>query len=220
MILRAGRSIALCVLLAACAGDTASPTPTPTPTPPTTSSPVTMTVLGRGDFKPLRYSAEVFVRGTTAYTSTWGNSDTTSAFYIWNVTGNTPALVDSVLLAGAQGKRHKPRGECRAGARRRSARMMGSVPRVARRRKRQIKRRAADRKFMQRQFAEHDRAGGAQTADDHRVFTRNIVEQDFGVAGGRQARNVDDVLDADRHAVQGSARAARKNFLFRPARRG
>ena len=100
MMLRAGRSIALCALLAGCGGDTVSPTPLPTQ--PTNPSPVTMTVLGRGDFKPLRYSAELFVRGSTAYTTTWGNSDTTSAFYIWNVAGNTPALVDSVIVAGAR----------------------------------------------------------------------------------------------------------------------
>jgi hypothetical protein len=61
-----------------------------------------MTVLGRGDFKPLRYSAELAVRGSTAYTTTWGNSGTTSAFYIWDVAGNTPALVDSVVVPGAR----------------------------------------------------------------------------------------------------------------------
>jgi hypothetical protein len=61
-----------------------------------------MTVLGRGDFKPARYSAELFVRGTTAYSTTWGNSGTSSAFYIWNVTDATPALVDSVIVPGAR----------------------------------------------------------------------------------------------------------------------
>jgi hypothetical protein len=85
------------LLLVACSGDATSPAP-----PVTTSNPITMTVLGRGDFKPARYSAELFVRGTTAYSTTWGNSGTTSAFYIWNVTDATPALVDSVIVPGAR----------------------------------------------------------------------------------------------------------------------
>ena len=99
MIVRAVRSTALCALLAACASDTALPTQT---APPTTSSPITMPVLGRGDFKPQRYSAELFVRGSTAYTSTYGSSSTTSAIYIWNVSANTPTLVDSVLVPDAR----------------------------------------------------------------------------------------------------------------------
>ncbi len=96
MNLRVGPSVALCVLVAACSGDPASPTPV------MKVSPITMTVLGRGDFKPQRYSAELFVRGNTAYTTTWRNNDTTSAFYIWNVANNTPAIVDSVIVPGAR----------------------------------------------------------------------------------------------------------------------
>ena len=34
------------------------------------------------------------------------------------------------------------------------------------------------------------------------------------MAGGRQPRDIDDVLDADRHAVQRSAQAARLGFRF------
>jgi hypothetical protein len=58
-------------------------------------------VLGAGDFRPDRTTGEVFVRGTTAYTTTWGNASPTSAFYIWDVSGNTPTLVDSVRVPGA-----------------------------------------------------------------------------------------------------------------------
>jgi hypothetical protein len=62
-----------------------------------------MTVLGCGDFKPARISAEISVRGTTAYTTTWGNATAAgSAFYIWDVTGNTPTLVDSVKVDNAR----------------------------------------------------------------------------------------------------------------------
>ena len=92
-----------------------APTPTPTPTPnpilaciaaPAPTGPVTtltMPVLGRGDCKPNRTSAEIFVRGTTAYTTTWGNSAAAaSVFYIWDVAGNTPILLDSVKVDSAR----------------------------------------------------------------------------------------------------------------------
>lgn len=42
------------------------------------------------------------MRGSTAYTTTWGNGGGTSAFYIWDVAGNTPALVDSVIISSAR----------------------------------------------------------------------------------------------------------------------
>jgi hypothetical protein len=61
-----------------------------------------MTVLGCGDFKPARITGEIFARGTTAYTTTWSNSAAVgSAFYIWDVAGNTPSLVDSVRVDNA-----------------------------------------------------------------------------------------------------------------------
>src|SRR4051812_40119611 len=93
---RAGYAAAICALLAAC-GDSGT-----SPTPVTTSTPATMTVLGRGDFKPARITGELVVRGTTAYSTTWGNAGTTSAFYIWSVAGATPTLVDSVIVPGAR----------------------------------------------------------------------------------------------------------------------
>ena len=40
------------------------------------------------------------------------------------------------------------------------------------------------------------------------TWGRDIVFQYFGVAGRRQARDIDDVLDADRHAMQRAAAAA------------
>ena len=58
-----------------------------------------MTVLGCGNFKPARTTGEIFVRGTTAYTTTWGNATASSSvFYIWDVAGNTPTLLDSVRV--------------------------------------------------------------------------------------------------------------------------
>ena len=60
-----------------------------------------MTVLGCGDFKPARATGEIFVRGATAYTTTWSNSTSASVFHIWDVAGNTPTLVDSVRVENA-----------------------------------------------------------------------------------------------------------------------
>ena len=60
-----------------------------------------MTVLGNG-IDTIRYGAEIAVRGTTAYTTTWsvrrvqGNK-----VNIWDVSGNVPVLVDSVIVTGA-----------------------------------------------------------------------------------------------------------------------
>jgi hypothetical protein len=67
----------------------------------TSSNPVTLSVLGRGDFEPARTTGEVFVRGTTGYTTTWGNPGAPSAFYIWDVSADVPRLVDSVIVGNA-----------------------------------------------------------------------------------------------------------------------
>ncbi len=50
-----------------------------------------------------RYTAEVWVRGNTGYTTTWGmrGPQAGNAIKIWDVTGNIPALVDSVIVPDA-----------------------------------------------------------------------------------------------------------------------
>ena len=76
-------------------------TGTGTGTPRGTTSPILQSLgLGRVDD---RYTAEVWVRGTTAYTSTWGlrSSARGNAIKIWDVAGNTPVLVDSIIVATA-----------------------------------------------------------------------------------------------------------------------
>lgn len=92
----------LAFLSAPACRDSGTAPPDATQSTVTTSSPVTMSVLGRGDFKPTRRSAELAVRGNTAYTSSYGNPGTSSAIYIWDVSGNAPALVDSVTVDGAR----------------------------------------------------------------------------------------------------------------------
>ncbi len=98
-------------LAAACGGSDQQPGVTPTtpttpvsPTTPTTppAAAVVIPTLGRGDFKPARTTAEIAVNGTTAYTTTWGNSAAAaSMFYIWDVSANVPRLVDSVRVSDA-----------------------------------------------------------------------------------------------------------------------
>ena len=68
-------------------------------TPPRGSQP--LATLGGGAVTE-RFSAELAVRGDIAYTTTWGNrSALGNAIKIWNVAGNSPELVDSVIVQNA-----------------------------------------------------------------------------------------------------------------------
>ena len=67
--------------------------------PPTDSPP--LAVLGNGLVSE-RYTAEVWVRGNVAYTTTWGSRQAPgNAIKIWDVTGSVPTLVDSVIVPNA-----------------------------------------------------------------------------------------------------------------------
>ncbi len=67
--------------------------------PPTNSPPLAM--LGNGLVTD-RYTAELWVRGNVAYTTTWGFRQAPgNAVKIWDVTGNVPKLVDSVIVPNA-----------------------------------------------------------------------------------------------------------------------
>lgn len=58
-------------------------------------------VFGEG-LVPERYTAEIWVRGNVAYTTTWGNlSAPGNAVKIWDVSGDVPTLVDSLIVPGA-----------------------------------------------------------------------------------------------------------------------
>ncbi|HEY9228242.1 MAG TPA: hypothetical protein VIP11_16415 [Gemmatimonadaceae bacterium] len=114
-----GKRLALYValgLVAACGGDSSSPTP-PDDKPMTgctslldrsssalgvgTTGAATMQTLG-GCAVTSRYTGEIAVRGSLAYTATWGQRALPgNVFYIWDVSGNTPGLVDSVVVSGA-----------------------------------------------------------------------------------------------------------------------
>jgi hypothetical protein len=70
-------------------------------TPPL-GNPLVLPSLGLGSVAE-RYTAEVAVRGSWAYTSTWGNRGGAAgnAVKIWNVSGNTPVLTDSLIISAA-----------------------------------------------------------------------------------------------------------------------
>ncbi|MBL0169478.1 MAG: hypothetical protein IPP90_01955 [Gemmatimonadaceae bacterium] len=65
--------------------------------------PLALASLGLGGVAD-RYTAELWVRGTTAYTTTWGTRSGTgrgNAIKLWDVSANTPTLVDSLIVANA-----------------------------------------------------------------------------------------------------------------------
>lgn len=70
------------------------------PVVPPSGSP-SLVVLGNGVVTD-RFTAEIWVRGSFAYTSTWGSRQAVgNAIKIWDVTGNVPALVSTVLVPNA-----------------------------------------------------------------------------------------------------------------------
>ncbi|MFL5609256.1 MAG: LVIVD repeat-containing protein [Gemmatimonadaceae bacterium] len=67
--------------------------------PPATSG--ELTVIGTATVAD-RYTAEIWVRGNVAYTTTWGFRNAPgNAVKIWDVSGSVPTLVDSLIVPGA-----------------------------------------------------------------------------------------------------------------------
>jgi hypothetical protein len=103
--------------LAACGGDSSNPAqpidrtsascpginfgPAPSRIEMAPHTPAVMQSLGLGSVSA-RYTAEVAARGTLAYTTSWGNRGAVfgNTIYIWDVSGNTPTLVDTVNVSG------------------------------------------------------------------------------------------------------------------------
>ncbi len=85
-------SVPLVALALACGSDK-------TLTPPTSQ---VLTVLGHGMVSD-RYTGEIWVNGNVAYTTTWGSREAPgNAVKIWDVSGNVPVLVDSLIVPGAR----------------------------------------------------------------------------------------------------------------------
>ena len=116
---RGGLCVSLILLLAACSGDsTTAPSDgktfnpaacsaidlgaRPAPLSLNPSAPKALTVLGNGE-ETARYTAEIAVRGQIAYTTTWSfrGGNPGNKINVWDVSGATPALVDSVIVSGA-----------------------------------------------------------------------------------------------------------------------
>ena len=71
----------------------------PAPLTLAVTTPPALQVLGTGS-ETARYTAEVAARGTTAYTTTWGTRAAGgNKIDIWDVSGATPTLVDSVVVS-------------------------------------------------------------------------------------------------------------------------
>ncbi len=88
-----GSAVALLLFVAACGGD-GSLQP-----PPHQSVP--LTVLGNGQVQD-RFTGEVWVAGDVAYTTTWGHRGAPgNAVKIWDVSGNVPTLIDSLIVPNA-----------------------------------------------------------------------------------------------------------------------
>ena len=76
--------------------------PPPSDTTGTPAGPVSFPALGLGAV-PERYTAELWVHGGYAYTTTWSRREGNqgNAVKIWDVRGDTPVLTDSILVSGA-----------------------------------------------------------------------------------------------------------------------
>jgi hypothetical protein len=91
-IARCGATVAAVLSMLACLQED--------PIFPPTDSPA-LSVLGSG-LVTERFTGEVWVRGNVAYTTTWGNRQAPgNAVKIWDVTGDAPILVDSVIVPNA-----------------------------------------------------------------------------------------------------------------------
>lgn len=85
-------AVAAALLLVACDSDN--------PVVPPAESP-SLGLLGNGLVTD-RYTAEVWVRGNIAYTTTWGfRQDFGNAIKIWDVTGSIPLLLNTVIVPNA-----------------------------------------------------------------------------------------------------------------------
>ena len=97
--------------------------------------------------------------------------------------------------------------------------MMIAIPGVARRRPGQIEAWPSDREFVRRQLAQDDRARSPQSG-----YARGIgrgggaIVEDLRMAGGRQAGDIDDVLDPYRNSVQPPAQSPLRRLGFGDAR--
>jgi len=88
LILKRHALLAASVLVGLACGSDKTVTP-----PVTNNEPGNLGIVGE------RFTGEVYVRGSTAYTTTWGSRDAVgNAVKIWDVSGAKPLLVDSLIV--------------------------------------------------------------------------------------------------------------------------
>src|SRR5262249_29858510 len=96
--------------------------------------------------------------------------------------------------------------------------IMHRIPRIARRWKGQAEIGAANREFVGLVFAEQNRTGVSQPYLALRILLRHMMLVTPRARGGADAAGLVDVLEANRNAVQRSARASRGDFASGGAR--
>jgi hypothetical protein len=97
-----GKALSLTIIVLAatgCGGDDAGPMGPPEPPPPA----VTLSVAGGGNNVADRYTSDLWVHGSYAYTGTWGgaprNGNAGNAVKLWSLSNaGAPSLVDSIVL--------------------------------------------------------------------------------------------------------------------------
>ena len=97
-----GAAALILLLGAAACGERGPVDVDPDPIPPV-ATPAVLRVLGQGAVSE-RFTSELSVRNGWAYTGTWNGGRSRmigNALNIWNVQGNTPVLVDSIIVADA-----------------------------------------------------------------------------------------------------------------------
>jgi len=123
--------------------------------------------------------------------------------------------------AGVRAHRRRAQPGADRGGRpaRRAGRIVVGVPRVARRREGQGEIRPADRELVGLLLAQQHRSGILQAHPGLRVLARHMRLVDPRAGGGADALGLVDVLEADRDAVQRTARAPGRDLGICGARR-
>lgn len=103
---RAAAALLLFIVSASACSDEGIGVIDPDPDPPIIQAPRDLVAQGHGVVGD-RFTAELWVRGTTAYTTTWGTRTVDgiqargNAVKIWDVSAVTPVLVDSLIISEA-----------------------------------------------------------------------------------------------------------------------
>ena len=103
-------ALAAAAAVAACGGETDAGAPEPTdptgpPEPPGPPGDRVLRVAGGGDNVPERFTSDLWVHGSYAYSGTWGGFEREgnpgNALKVWALDGaGAPSLMDSIVLAG------------------------------------------------------------------------------------------------------------------------